>query len=71
MVKIKSISKVLFILSTLAILYALIFSMSVWLVYAIAIICIPMWILSLGLITMAEPRKGDEEGRVKEPFTGY
>ena len=67
----KSVSIILFILSTLAILYALIFTIPVWVVYVISIICIPMWILTLGLITMAEPRKGDKEERVKEPFTGY
>lgn len=67
----KSVSIILFILSTVAILYALIFTIPVWLVYGIAIICIPMWILTLGLITMAKPRKGDKEERVKEPFTGY
>lgn len=71
MANLKLISTILLIISTLAILYALIFTIPVWLVYAIAIICIPLWILSLGLITMAKPRKGDEEGRVEEPFTGY
>ncbi|MDO5849007.1 MAG: DUF788 domain-containing protein [Methanobrevibacter sp.] len=71
MISQKTISSILLILSTLAILYALIFPISVWMVYAIAIICIPLWILCLGLVTMAKPRKGDKEGRVKEPFTGY
>ncbi len=71
MSKQKTICSILLILSTLAILYGLIFTIPVWVVYAIAIICIPMWILCLGLITMAKPRKGDKEGRVKEPFTGY
>lgn len=32
---------------------------------------IPLWILSLGLLTMATPRPEDAEERVKEPFTGY
>ncbi len=67
----KTICSILLILSTIAILYALVFTIPVWVVYAIAIICIPLWILSLGLITMAKPRKEDKEERVKEPFTGY
>ena len=71
MSNLKTIFGILLILSTIAILYALIFTIPVWLVYLIAIICIPLWILSLGFVTMAKPRKGDEEGRVKEPFTGY
>lgn len=62
---------VLLIISTIAILYALIFTIPVWIVYAISIFFIPLWILSLGLITMAKPRKEDKEERVKEPFTGY
>ncbi len=62
---------VLLVISTIAILYALIFTIPVWLVYVISIFFIPLWILSLGLITMAKPRKGDKEDRVKEPFTGY
>ena len=67
----KTICSILLILSTIAILYALICTIPVCVVYAIAIICIPLGILSLGLITMAKPRKEDEEERVKEPFTGY
>ena len=42
-----------------------------WIVYAVAIFGIPLWILSLGLLTMAKPEPEDEEERVKEPFTGY
>lgn len=67
----KLISTILLILSTLAILYGLLFTIPIWLVYGIAIICIPLWVLSLGLITMAKPREEDKEERVKEPFTGY
>ena len=45
--------------------------METWIVYLVAIIGIPLWVLSFGLLTMAKPRKEDEEERVKEPFTGY
>ena len=42
-----------------------------WIVYTVAIFGIPAWVLSLGLLTMAKPKPEDEEGRLKEPFTGY
>ena len=42
-----------------------------WIVYTVAIFGIPLWILSLGLLTMAKPKPEDAEERVKEPFTGY
>ena len=45
--------------------------MASWIVYVIAIFGIPLWILGLGLLTMAKPRKDDKEERIKEPFTGY
>lgn len=67
----KTLCSIGLIVSTIAILYALIFTIPVWSVYIISIFCIPLWFLSLGLLTMAKPRKGDKEGRVKEPFTGY
>ena len=55
----------------LVILAALIFDMASWAVYVIAIFGIPFWVLGLGLLTMAKPRKDDKEERIKEPFTGY
>lgn len=55
----------------MAILAALIFDMASWAVYVIAIFGIPFWVLGLGLLTMAKPRKDDKEERIKEPFTGY
>ncbi len=64
-------SIILLIISTLAILAALIISMADWIVYIIAIFGIPIWVLSVGLLTMAKPRKEDKEERIKEPFTGY
>lgn len=67
----KIISIILFAISTLAILAALIFDMASWAVYVIAIFGIPFWVLGLGLLTMAKPRKDDKEERIKEPFTGY
>ncbi len=71
MKKMRIASYILLIISTLAILYALVFSPADWMVYAIAIVFIPFFILSLGLITMSKPIKDEEEERTKEPFTGY
>jgi energy-converting hydrogenase A subunit I len=62
---------VLLVLSTLAILSCLIINFEAWIVYAVAIFGIPLWVLSLGLLTMAKPKPEDVEERVKEPFTGY
>jgi len=61
----------LFIISLLLILYALIFNPSDWIVYGIAIVFIPMFILSLGLITMAKAKKEEMGERTEEPFIGY
>ena len=62
---------ILLIISTLAILACLVVNFADWIVYLVAIIGIPLWVLSLGLLTMAKPRTEDAEERVKEPFTGY
>ena len=62
---------VLLALSTIAILACLVINFEAWIVYAVAIFGIPLWILSLGLLTMAKPKPEDAEERVKEPFTGY
>ena len=62
---------VLLALSTIAILACLVIEFEAWIVYAVAIFGIPLWILSLGLLTMAKPKPEDAEERVKEPFTGY
>ncbi len=67
----KSISVILLVLSTIAILACLVINFDVWIVYAVAIFGIPTWVLSLGLLTMAKPKPEDAEERVKEPFTGY
>ncbi|MDR2624690.1 MAG: DUF788 domain-containing protein [Methanobrevibacter sp.] len=58
-------------ISTLLISYCLIFNPESWIVYSIAIVFIPLFILSLGLITMATPEKDEEEDRINEPFIGY
>ena len=71
MVSQKSLCIVLLVLSTIAILACLVIDFAPWIVYAVAIFGIPLWILSLGLLTMAKPLPEDEEERVKEPFTGY
>ena len=62
---------ILLIISTLAILACLVVNFADWIAYLVAIIGIPLWVLSLGLLTMAKPRPEDAEERVKEPFTGY
>ena len=67
----KSTCIILLALSTIAILACLVINFEAWIVYAVAIFGIPLWILSLGLLTMAKPEPEDEEERVKEPFTGY
>ena len=67
----KTLCIVLLIISTIAILACLVINFQDWIVYLVAIIGIPLWVLSFGLLTMARPRAEDEEERVKEPFTGY
>lgn len=62
---------ILLIISTIAILACLVINIADWIVYLIAIFAIPLWVLSLGLLTMAKPRPEDADERVKEPFTGY
>ena len=62
---------ILLALSTIAILACLVINFEAWIVYTVAIFGIPLWILSLGLLTMAKPAPEDAEERVKEPFTGY
>lgn len=64
-------SYILLIISILLILYALIFNPVAWIVYGIAIVFIPTFILSLGLITMAKAKRDEEEERREEPFIGY
>ena len=71
MVNQKSLCIILLIISTIAILACLVINFDAWIVYLIAIIGIPLWVLSFGLLTMAKPRAEDAEERVKEPFTGY
>jgi energy-converting hydrogenase A subunit I len=61
----------LFVISTVLILYCLLFNPVAWIVYTIAIVFIPLFILSFALITMANPKKDEEEDRVREPFIGY
>jgi energy-converting hydrogenase A subunit I len=67
----KTLCIILLIISTIAILACLVINFEAWIVYSVAIIGIPLWVLSLGLLTMAKPRAEDAEERVKEPFTGY
>ena len=50
---------VLLALSTIAILACLVINFDAWIVYAVAIFGIPLWILSLGLLTMAKPEPED------------
>ena len=67
----KTLSIILLVLSTIAIIACLVINFEAWIVYAVAIFGIPLWILSFGLLTMAKPKPEDAEERVKEPFTGY
>ena len=67
----KTLCIILLALSTIAILACLVINIEAWIVYTVAIFGIPLWVLSLGLLTMAKPRPEDAEERVKEPFTGY
>ncbi|MBE6495040.1 MAG: DUF788 domain-containing protein [Methanobrevibacter thaueri] len=71
MVSQKIISIIVLVLSTIAILACLVINFDAWIVYTVAMFAIPAWVLSLGLLTMAKPKPEDEEGRLKEPFTGY
>ena len=67
----KTLYIILLAVSTIAILACLVINFEAWIVYTVAIFGIPLWILSLGLLTMAKAKPEDAEERVKEPFTGY
>ena len=54
--KMKIASYIILIVSVLAILYALIFNPADWIVYAIAIVCIPFLVLSFGLYVQTNKR---------------
>ncbi len=69
--KIKGTGWIILIISAVAILYALIFNPAAWIVYAISLVFIPLFILSLGLVSMARGREEDDEDKTKEPFIGY
>ena len=71
MVNQKNLCILLLAISTVAILACLVIDFEAWIVYAVAIFGIPLWILSLGLLTMSKPKPEDAEERVKEPFNGY
>jgi len=64
-------SYLMFIISVLGIFYALIYNPASWIVYGISIVLIPLFILSLGLITMARSKKDEQDERTNEPFIGY
>ena len=64
-------SYILCIISALLIAYALILNPAYWIVYIIAIVFIPMFVLSFGFINMARAKKDEEEERREEPFIGY
>lgn len=71
MEKLKVISWFMFVISMACIIYALIFNLPDWIVYAVSIVFIPIAILSFGLTQMARGRKEEEEDKRKEPFIGY
>ncbi|MGB9979468.1 DUF788 domain-containing protein [Methanobacterium sp.] len=64
-------SSIVFVISIMGIIYALLFNPMDWIVYGISIVFIPLAVLSFGLIIMAKPKKEEEEDRRKEPFIGY
>lgn len=63
------------IISAMGILYALIMDpaawVAAWVVYGVAIFLIPVFILSVGILSMAEPEEDEADERVNEPFIGY
>ncbi len=69
--KVKIISWVLLIASLATILYALIFNPASWIVYSIALVSIPISVLSFGIIGMTKGSEEEEEGKRREPFIGY
>jgi energy-converting hydrogenase A subunit I len=69
--KLKTTSWLIFIISVVSILYALIFNPASWIVYGISLLFIPLSILSFGLISMAKGKKEEEDDKRKEPFIGY
>jgi len=71
MKRLKLASYLIMFISLTFLLEALIFKQPDWIVYGIAIVFIPLFILSLGLITMAKAKKEEEEERKEEPFIGY
>ncbi|MEW6009780.1 DUF788 domain-containing protein [Methanobacterium alkalithermotolerans] len=71
MTTLKVSSYAIFLLSISGIIYALVFNPADWIVYAISIVLIPTFILSLGLILMAQVKKEEEDERRNEPFIGY
>ncbi|ADL58387.1 MULTISPECIES: hypothetical protein [Methanothermobacter] len=69
--KLKAGSLTALILSATGIIYALLFNPPAWVVYGVAIFLIPVFILSLGILSMATPEKDEADERVNEPFIGY
>ncbi|MDP1552184.1 MAG: DUF788 domain-containing protein [Methanobacteriaceae archaeon] len=69
--KIKLASYLMFTISIIGLGYALIFNPANWIVYGISITLIPLFLLSLGLINMAQATKEEEDERTREPFIGY
>jgi len=69
--KLKIYSYLLLIISIITILYCLILDPADWIIYTVSIVFIPAFILSLGLITMANPKNDEKEDRREEPFIGY
>ncbi|WP_414468714.1 DUF788 domain-containing protein [Methanobacterium sp. ACI-7] len=66
-----TISSIVFIISIVSIIYALLFNPTDWIVIGISIVFIPLSILSFGLLIMARAREEEEEDRRREPFIGY
>ncbi|MGL4670511.1 MAG: DUF788 domain-containing protein [Methanobacteriaceae archaeon] len=71
MKRFKLLSYLILIISILSIGTCILFSVANWIVYGVAIVFIPLFILSLGLVTMGVPKKDEEDERREEPFIGY
>ena len=64
-------SYLIMLISSIFLINALIFKQADWIVYGIAIVFIPLFILSFGLMNMAKPKKEEKDERKEEPFIGY
>lgn len=65
----KIVSGIVLVLSFIGIIYG--FFTTAYVTMALAIVCIPFFILSIGLLNMSSPKEDEIDERNEEPFTGY